>query len=238
MIRFLPRAALLSFALPLAIPAAAAERSFTITSFDRVRVDGPFEVRLASGHAVAARASGDADMLDRLAVTVNGTTLTVRLGGQGWAERPARATTQPIVLTLATPTLRAAQANGGGRLTIAGMKGQRVDLAVSGTGAIEASDIAADQLDAAVIGSGSVRLSGRAARTRLLSNGAGTIEAGALAAGDLVVRLDGTGSVRAAARYTAAVTSTGLGGVEVAGNPACTVNRDAAGPVRCGSQQP
>ncbi|RDE04714.1 GIN domain-containing protein [Sphingomonas aracearum] len=228
--------ALLALLLPA--PALAAERGFTVTSFDRVRIDGPFEVRLASGRSPAARATGDAEMLDRLSVTVDGTTLTVRLGGQGWGERPRAATTQPIVLTLGTPTLRAVQANGGGRVAIAGMKGQRVDLTLSGTGALAADGIAADQLDASVIGSGSLRLAGRAARTRLLSNGSGTIEAGTLAANDLVVRLDGTGAVSAAARYTAAITSTGLGSVAVAGNPACTVNREAAGPIACGSKQP
>ena len=42
----------------LASPAAAATRNFGITSFEKVRVEGPFKVTLTTGVAPFARASG------------------------------------------------------------------------------------------------------------------------------------------------------------------------------------
>ena len=46
--------------LTAALPAAAAERSYTLTSFDRIRVEGPFAVDLVTNRSPFARATGSA----------------------------------------------------------------------------------------------------------------------------------------------------------------------------------
>ena len=46
------------FVLGAASPLAAAERSYSVTDFNRVRVEGPFAVTLATNVAPFARASG------------------------------------------------------------------------------------------------------------------------------------------------------------------------------------
>lgn len=230
-------AAATAVAITAAAPAAAAERSFSVSSFDRIRIEGPFEVRIATGQAPGAKAVADTRSLDVLDIRVEGTTLIVRLSGEGWGERPRTATTAPVV-TLRTPALRAAVVNAGGRVTITGMKGQRLDLSVNGSGALAVTGVETDQLNATVIGTGTIALAGRAARAQLLMNGPGAIDATALGVNDLTVRLDGTGETKAAARYTAIVTTTGLGRVTVAGSPACTVKAIAGGPVSCGKATP
>src|SRR5437763_17180832 len=63
--------------LPLADPAGAATRNFGITSFEKVRVEGPFKVVLTTGVAPFARATGSSAALDRVAVEVRGNTLVV-----------------------------------------------------------------------------------------------------------------------------------------------------------------
>lgn len=217
-----------------ASPAVAAERNYSISSFERIRVEGPFDVRLATGRPSSGTAVADARTLDLLDLRVEGTTLVVRLNGNGWGESPKSARVAPVI-TLTTPSLRSILANAGGKLSVTGMKGQRVDMAVNGNGAIAVTGAEADQLNATIIGSGRITVAGRAARVQLLSNGSGLIDAEGLAASDLIVRVDGTGETRAAARYTAKVTSNGLGRVTVAGSPACTVNAIAGGPVVCGT---
>ena len=81
----------------LALPASAADRSYTVTSFDRVRIEGPFDVRLTVANAGAsAKASGDPEVLTNLDIQVQGTTLIVRKGANGWSERGhARAAPPP-----------------------------------------------------------------------------------------------------------------------------------------------
>ncbi|CAN5508425.1 hypothetical protein BH10PSE14_BH10PSE14_41600 [soil metagenome] len=228
-------ARLLAFVL-LSLPfgAAAAEHRYTFGSYDRVRVDGPFEVHVTTGMAPGALATGDAHTIDGLDIQLQGTTLIVRMGHQGWGETPVGKLAAPAVITLTTPGLRAAYVNGGARVTIAGMKAQRVDLSVNGSGTVTVSGADTDQLFATIVGAGTMTLSGRAARARLVTNGAGNVDAAALNVNDLSILQDGAGETRAAARYTATINSTGLGHIVVTGNPKCTVHAAAGGPVECG----
>lgn len=226
-----PRPALLALLL-LAAPAHAAERSFGISGFERIRVEGPYAVTLTTGRAPAARASGDPRALDDIDIHVDGTSLVVRTRPNDGGPRRA---TAPVAVVLATHDLRTASVLGGGALTISGaVAGQRVDLAVNGSGMLRVAGLAADQLNVTLIGTGSVTLGGRAARARLVASGAGTIAATALNVDDLIVRLDGTGQAEVSARRTADVATTGIGGVTVRGTPACTVRATGGGPIVCG----
>lgn len=221
-------------AFAFASPAAAADRTFPTGSFERVRVEGPFQVRILTGGAPRASASADRPTLDRLSVEVNGGTLTVRMGGAGWAELPRLAKATVPVVSLATPRLASVAISGGAQVETGALRGPRVDLTVTGPGTLTVARVEADQLVATVVGSGTLSLAGKAVNARLSVNGTGAIAAPALVADTAVVRLEGSGEVTAEARYAAQVTSTGLGRVTVAGTAQCTVRAPAGGPVACG----
>lgn len=231
MIRLLPALALLL----VSSPASAAERTYAIGSFDRIRVQGPFEVRLATGKSPGARAEGVSRATEGLDIRVEGTTLIIRAGMNGWGEQAVAGAQGAPVIRVSTPSIRGATVIGGGRLAIEGaVKGQRIDLSLTGSGSLNVGELNADQLNATLLGSGGMTLGGHAARARLLSSGSGGIDAAPLSADDLTIRLDGTGEMRATARFTANVTTTGIGAVTVYGDPACTVKAMAGGPVSCG----
>lgn len=237
MIRHLPPIAL-AFALILAsAPAHAAQRTYSIGSFDRIRVEGPFDVRLSTSASPGASAEGDPKATQDLDIRVEGTTLIVRAGMGGWGEQPRGATAEATVITVSTGMIRRAAVIGGGRLTIAGpLRGQRIDLSLTGSGSLAVSGIQADQLFVTLLGSGDIALAGKAAKVNLNTSGPGTISAAPLAAGDLTLYLDGNGETRATALYTANVTTTGIGAATVYGKPACTVKAVAGGPISCGQQ--
>ena len=222
----------------IATPALAEQRTYTFGSFDRVRVEGPFDVRVATGGSPGASADGPAAALDRLEVRVEGNTLIVRPGAGGWGERPV-GDGGPLVIRAATGMIRSASVVGGGGLRIEGaLRGQRIDLSLTGAGSLAAPAIEADEVNATLIGSGSMTLGGRAQRARLQTSGSGSIAAAPLDAGALIVRLDGPGSTAAAARFTADLTTGGIGAITVAGHPACTIHRGAGGgPVTCGDRE-
>ncbi|MES3154794.1 GIN domain-containing protein [Sphingomonas faeni] len=220
----------------LAKPAPVASRTESVGSFDRLRVEGPFEVRVTIG-SPRATITGDPRVTEGVAVRIDGTTLSVRKGTGGWGEQPrggGNGGGGPIVVTLSTPGLVSASVAAGGRLTIARMRGMKVDVTVSGNGSLALAAADTDQLNATLIGTGQMTLAGRAARARLIASGPGAIDATGLTVNDLIVHLDGVGEVKAAARYTAQVTSSGLGTVTVAGNAKCRVDAAAGGPVVCG----
>jgi hypothetical protein len=231
MIRLLPVLALLLVSLP----ANAAERTYSVGSFDRIRVEGPFDVRLVAGKSPGARAEGTTRATEGLDIRVEGTTLIIRAALNGWGEQPVAGSPGAPVIRVSTQAIRSATVIGGGQLTIDGaIKGQRVDLSVTGSGSLGVAGLNADQLNASLLGSGSMKLGGRAARVRLATSGSGVIDAAPLSAGDLILRLDGTGETRATARFTANVTTSGLGAATVYGSPACTVKAIAGGPISCG----
>jgi len=225
------RCAALLCLLVAAVPAAARDRTYSIVSFDRIRVVGPYEVRLTTGKSPSGVASGDENAVDDVQVRVEGTTLTI---GRIIRNTQASAPRAPVVITLATPALRGAIVTGGGRLTIDGWKAQRADISLNGAGAATVNGIDADQITATVIGPGAIALGGVARRAQLLTNGTGTIDAATLIANDLTVRLDGPGRTLGNARYTATVTNSGLGTIQIDGDAKCTIAAPAGGPVTCG----
>jgi hypothetical protein len=217
-IRF-PLVPLLVIALAaVAVPAAAADRTIGIGSFDRLRVDGPFDVRVTGGASPSARLTGEREAIDAVELRVEGGTLIVRAGVNGWGERPGgrAAADGPIVVTLGTPALSVATANGGARVAVTRMRGDRVALSVTGAGRLSVDAVAATDLNAT-----------------LVANGEGAIDADRLDAGDALVRLEGMGAIKARVRYTAQVSNPGLGSIDVAGPATCVVRGPAAGPVRC-----
>lgn len=215
--------------LAFAAPAAPDERSFMLGSFERIRVDGPFEVHVTTG-SPRATAEGDAKALQQIAVRVEGTTLIVSANASDWNDGFANRTTPPVV-TVTVPRLRAALLNGGGRLGIDGLESQRVDLTLNGAGTIDARGIAADDLVVTLTGTGAVTLAGRSERARYRSAGAGTLDATALTAKDVVLQAESAGDSRVTALNTATVGAIGIGSVVVQGGAACTVR--GSGPVSC-----
>lgn len=230
MTRTLPLA-LLAFAA--AAPAGAAERTYSITDFDRVQVDGPYRVTLATGRSSAARAEGSTEALDHVSVDVQGGTLRVRRNRSAWGAPPA-AGTGPVTVTLTTRDLRNAAVVGSGSLEIDRAKGLRVDFSVSGSGRLTVGSVEADNLLVGLLGSGRITLAGRAKQLKATVQGSGDLAASGMTADDAQIASDTAGSVAVAVARTAKVTATGAGDVEIVGSPVCTVQAKGSGQVRCG----
>ena len=232
MLRLVPLALMV-----IAAPAVAADRVFSVGSFERVRIDGPFEVRIVTAQSPNAKASGDRQLVERLAIAVNGNVLTVRLGSGGWGEMPRGPNNAPVIVTLSTPRLTKLAISAGAQVHVTRMVSQRIDLSVIGSATLALDQADADDLRASLAGAGTMTIGGRANRATLLSDGAGTIDASSLKVNDLVVQTAGAGETKAAARNTARITTTGLGAVTVTGNATCVVKAAAGGPVTCGRQR-
>lgn len=213
--------ALLPLLLTLAAAAPPDQRKLLVTSFDRLRVEGQVEVELSPG-SPGAVATGDRAALDALSVRVDAGTLVVRHGtGSGGVPH----------VRLTAPAVRAVQVNGGGRVRIAQVRGDRVDLTVNGGGTLEVADVAAHDLALTLSGTGMITAAGKAERVRARSFGAGSIDAARLTAGEAVLVSQSSGDISVAARYTARATALGTGAIRIGGRPECHVS--GSGPVEC-----
>ena len=215
---------------PLLLFTAASppERSFMVGSFERLRVDGPYEVEVVTGSPRAV-ASGEAGSLDRVAVRLNGDTMVVSAGPLSWKDGTSAVPLPKIRVSVSA--LRSVMLTGGARVRVAQMRGGRIDLVLTGSGSLDVAAIKADDLNASLTGAGAMTLAGTAARVMLRNSGAGSIDAAGLTAGDARLTSDSSGPVRINVRYTAQAMATGSGGIMITGKPECTLR--GPGPMEC-----
>jgi hypothetical protein len=206
----------------IAAPAGAATRNFGITSFEKVRVDGPFKVKLTTGIAPLARASGSQAALDRLAIEVRGDTLVVHGNVDSWGGYPGN-DPGPVEISLGTHDLSAAWVNGSGVLSIDRVKGLKFGLSVQGSGAGEIGEAKVDQLSVTVIGSASAKLAGDAAKLTAVIRGISSLDAAALSAKDAALGADGSATIAADVSNSVTVDASGPATVRLSGSPACTL---------------
>lgn len=224
--------ALILILLLFAAPVAAAERNYTVTDFDRIRVEGPFRITVATGGAVTARAEGDQRALDALMLRVDGRTLVIRMGGNSWGGYPGEVPPTPTI-RLTAPTLRGAVITGGAVVEVDAMKAARVDLTLTGSGSLTVPAIETDRLVATLLGSGRLVLGGRALTAAVTSSGAGDVDAAGLSVEDLTISSQSAGESKFNAERSVRVVSTGAGAISVAGDAACTVQSTGAASIAC-----
>jgi predicted transcriptional regulator len=220
-------------ALLAAAPVVAADRNFSVTSFDRIRVEGPFAVTVTTGKAPSARASGTAESLERVQLRVEGRTLLIRPNMSAWGGFPGRQAA-PAAIAVSTPDLHTAIVIGSGRVVVDRMRGARAVLTVEGAGRLSVRAMDVDTASLSVAGAGGIEATGRAKQVAAIARGVADIQAGELITPDLNLIAETAGSVTLHATRSANVTSSGVGPIEVLGTAACEVRKVGSGPLRCG----
>lgn len=219
--------------LALAVPAFAADRRYTITDFDRVQVEGPFQVVVKTGKGPSARATGGNGAIERVSIEVQGRTLKVRPNRSAWGGYPGK-DSGTVAVELTTHELRGASVTGSGSLSIDKAKAMRFDLALSGSGSLSVGRVEADTLIVGLVGSGRMTLGGKVKGLKATVQGSGDFDGAGLMAEDAQLRADTSGTVALAASRTSNVVSSGAGDTIVTGKSACTVKALGSGRVRCG----
>ncbi|HEY6048248.1 MAG TPA: DUF2807 domain-containing protein [Sphingomicrobium sp.] len=216
--------------LLLAAPAGAATRNFGVTSFEKIRVEGPFTVTLATGVAPFARASGSQAALDRLAIDVRGDTLVVHNSLDSWSADTAK-DAGPVQITLGTHDLSAAWLNGSGMLNIDRVKGLSFNLSVQGSGAAAIGQVDVDQLNVGIAGTGGASLAGRTAKMTAVVRGISSLDAAKLAAKDATLGAEGSATIKADVSNSVTIDASGPATIRLDGKPACTVRASGSASV-------
>ena len=204
----------------LASPAGAASRNFGIESFDRIRVDGPFKVKLTTGVPPFAKATGSSKGLDRVAIDVQGRTLVVRPEKATWSGYPGEEQ-GPVEISLGTHELSAAWINGAGSLKISKVEALTFDLSIQGTGMIGIDEADVDQLRVTANGTANVALAGRVGKLNATIRGLSNLDAERLAIKDAKISAEGPATVRANIANDATINASGVATIALAGNPTC-----------------
>jgi hypothetical protein len=226
---------LASFPAPSAFGAAApsTQRNFSVTGFDRIRVDGPYKVVLRTNVAPYARATGTAASIDGLTMKVEGRTLVIREGTGDWGGYPGEGR-GPVTIEAGTHDLSAIYINGAGALDVDRVRGLSFEVSIQGSGMARIDAVDVDQMKVGVSGAGTTRLAGRAANLTATIRGTSAFEGEELKVNDAVIGAEGPSTVRAQVTNSAKVDANGLVSVTLTGDPACTVKaRGSASVVGC-----
>ena len=209
-------------ALVLAAPASTATRNFGITSFEKIRVEGPFRVRLTTGVAPFASASGSSAAIDRVAIDMRGNTLVVHSNLSSWGGYPGQ-DSGPIEISVGTHDLSSAWISGSGALAIDHVKGLSFDLSVQGSATATIAQTSVDQLSVAVVGTGSAALAGQVGKVTAVVRGVASLDAAKLAAKDATIGAEGTATVAANVSDSVNIDASGPATIKLTGRPACTL---------------
>lgn len=225
---------LLAFAV--ATPALGAERTLSVTDFERLRVDGGFIVEVRTGLATSARIIGTPAAIDAASIVVQGRQLTVRRNQSTWGGYPG-AVPPTATVRITVRSLSNVWVSGPAKVSVDRLRGLRIAASLEGPGALTIGEVGADRLDIGAVGSGTVTLGGTVGSLTATLRGSGTLDAAKLTVADLKLTSESAGNVTVAVKRAANITMTGVGNVMILGTPACTVRNFGSGTVACESDQ-
>lgn len=198
------------------------ENSRSVTTFQKLRLDGCFDVRVRVGGPTQVVVRADDNLQPLIVTRVEGDTLVV-----GTEQEKNVHSRSKVLVTVTTPSLTAAALRGSGDLSIDGASGGPFELSLSGSGDVRLGGANLSQLSVALAGSGDVQLQGRAETARFSIAGSGDIHAAELQTRNTKVSIAGSGDAEVQASELLDVNIAGSGDVRYAGSP--RVQRQLAG---------
>lgn len=210
---------------------AMARRDFQVGTFDRLSLAGSQNVVVTVGGAPSVRAEGDAKLIERLEIRVEGGEL--RIGTKDKLSFGFHKDRRPVTIYVTAPSLAAADLAGSGDIRIDKVEGERFAASIAGSGDIDIASLKVGDAAFEVGGSGGIRAVGTAQTSSVSVAGSGDLHLDQLEVRRAKVSLVGSGDVHARAMETADVEIMGSGDVTIAGPAKCNVSKMGSGDARC-----
>lgn len=222
-------ALLLLAAAGLALPAAAAERRFEASGFDRVAVAGSDNVVIRHGSGFAVVANGEQADLDKLEVRVEQGTLKIgRKSGWSWGS-----SSKELNIAVTLPALHGVSLAGSADVQADKGGGDAFDVRVAGSGNLLLASLDTRTATVSISGSGDVKMAGRCGALTVKIAGSGDADLSGLACTNAAISVAGSGDVLAHASGQADVRIAGSGDVRITGGARCSKRVAGSGEVYC-----
>lgn len=206
-------------------------RTFDVADFTGVSLRGSDDVDIKIANRFSVRAEGPAEILDRLKVERDGTTLKIgrksdpsfNWGGSKGAK---------IYVTL--PRLARANVAGSGDMKVGSAEGDDFEASNAGSGSITIAAIKVKSAEFNIAGSGDIVVDGSADKLSMSIAGSGAINARGVKAGSADASVAGSGSISADVNGPATVSILGSGDADMGKGATCTTTKMGSGSVSCG----
>lgn len=206
-------------------------RTYAIADFTEVELRGADDVDIRVGPGFSVRADGDAEVLDHLKITKDGSTIRIgriRANGWNWGGKGAK-------ISITMPRLLGTAVAGSGDVTVDRVQGDMFKGDSAGSGSLDIGQLAVGRVTFSLAGSGNVKARGEAKSLTVNIAGSGDVDAGGLKASAADISIAGSGSVRAEVNGQAKVSMMGSGDVDLGGGAKCQISKMGSGSVRCGN---
>jgi hypothetical protein len=217
-----------------------------LSAYDRVEINGDFEVQIDMVNESKAIVEADENLLDLIVTHVSGNKLIIETRN-GTNIRPSI----PVEITISTPALKEVTLNGSGLVYSYGIESEEFAINLSGSGQIQinnlvttnmdvdlegsgniTTEVTAENITSQLEGSGEIKLDGSSINTDYQIIGSGDIRAGQLATDICLVYISGSGSVHTRVNDVLDVTIIGSGIVYYSGDPEIESNISGSGEIR------
>lgn len=218
-----------------ALPAAAATRGFPVPGFAKLRIEGPYTVRVRTGAKPSVNARGPQSRIDKLVVETRGDTLVItteknwRWGGSSWTGDEA------VHVDVTVPMLSAVTLTGSGDVTVDHVRSASFAALLTGSGNLTVGRIESSRLSAGVTGSGDLTISGKTGKADASVRGSGDLRAQGLAVDLLTASVAGSGDIAIGPTRVAKANVVGSGDIHIGGRPSCTKSKVGSGDIYCGN---
>jgi hypothetical protein len=240
--RLLAASLLAAGSAAVSLPAIAASREVrgsgrltserrSVADFDRLWVEGDFEIELRQGSVEGVELTGDDDLLPLVETVVE-----ARDGSRALKISPRRGTdlrpSQPIRIRIDLIRLSGIGLAGSSRVTASGLRSARLSLSLGGSGDIALAALEAERLAVSIGGSGRVAVDGHSPEAAITIGGSGRAQLADLAADDVSVTIGGSGAADVRAERRLKVMIAGSGRVRYSGAAVPAISIVGSGDVR------
>jgi len=214
-------------------PAGAAERKFSISGFDNIRVRGGVNVIITTGKGPSAKAQGTTrKILDRVSLERNGDQLVVSMRPKS-ISGGRHSSDEPVTIHMTAHNIKSITHLGSGRVTLDSLSGRSPRARLGGFGTMQIGNVDSDKLDIAMTGGGHLTITGKARDVRITLQGASIFDGSALTAEKLILVHRGPSGSHIAVTREADINNNGTGVIRIDGRPNCKVRTDGSAEIIC-----
>lgn len=202
------------------------EKSRAIGAFSKLRVEGPFDVRINQAGGEGLKVSADDNIEPLIESRIDGDTLILRV-----QERAGYSTRHAPVVWLDVKQLQSLQISGSGDVSMERLKGDNLSVSLSGSGDLRIGLLEVKQLTAHLSGSGDLQVAGRAEQQSWALHGSGDVDARSLGGGAAKAQLTGSGDLSLGVVDSLDASLSGSGNLSYGGRPKLTQRVTGSGEV-------
>jgi Putative auto-transporter adhesin, head GIN domain len=217
----------------IAAPAQAAERKYSISSFEDVRIIGNINVFITTDRGVSASAeAADRETLDRVELNKSGKQLIVSVKPK--ASQDGRfSEDEPVAVRLSSYVIKSITHSGSGTVSLDKLGGRDPKARINGFGVLTINAVDGDTLDLVMNGGGQMVIAGRATKGRITVLGSSIFDGSQLTLETLDLTQRGPASSHVLVEKEVTISNSGTGRIQIDGRPNCSVKSGGSAQIIC-----